>query len=34
MKDKIAIKTHEIIHVLKEEQGTNTLRPASGAFRS
>ena len=33
MKDKIAIKTHEVVHVLKEEQGAYTVRPESGAFR-
>ena len=33
MKDKTAVKTHEIVHVLKEEQGAYTVRPESAAFR-
>ena len=33
MKDKIAIKTHGIIHVFNEEQGAYTVRPVPATFR-
>lgn len=33
MKEKITIKTHEIVHVLKEEPGAYTVRPESSAFQ-
>ena len=34
MKDEIGIKTHEVVHVLKEEQGNYTVRPGSAALRN
>lgn len=34
MKDNFSIKTHEVIHVLKEEQGICTLRPDANAFKN
>ena len=33
MKDKIAIKTHEVVHVLKEEQGAYTQPQKPGITR-
>ena len=32
MKKKTSIKNHEVVHVLKEEKGSYTLRPDGDAF--